>query len=154
MKRLLLLLFVFVNFLTFGQMPETSDSIYWVPKYCDTSETIDDALNQWIWSGNVGNCIQPSPDLVAAVWPNMWLLDTYECCCQVASLPGSNSSWTGFEGSPCQEYLDSIGFYYTSINENITKELNGIYIDIYGKQHTSQPSGLSIMNSRKYFKIK
>ncbi len=90
------------------------------------------------------------------------LLDTYECCCQVASAPGSESAWNGFFGSNCQTYLDSIGFIYddpeyvnwTSIEENIINEFNGVYIDIYGRMYIEQPNGLSILNRKKYFKVK
>ena len=89
------------------------------------------------------------------------MTDTYECCCQVASLPGSENAWTGFFGSPCETYLDSIGFIYndpdyvnwTSLDEN-KLNLNGVYIDIYGRVYINQPDGLSILNRKKYFKVK
>jgi len=160
MKNLILILFTFLLTSAFAQPPVSADSIYWDVKYCDTGETSEDALTQWIWNGNIGDCIQPSPEFIAAVWPGMWLVDTYECCCQVASLPGSEAAWTGFMGSPCQTYLDSIGFVYndpdyinwTSLDE-IDLELDGIYIDIYGRQYIVPPMGLSIMNKKKYYRL-
>ena len=87
-------------------------------------------------------------------------IDTYECCCQVASLPGSESAWSGFFGSPCQSYLDSIGFVYndpniinwTSLDEDILLK-DGIYIDIYGRQYIIPPKGLSIMNGKTYIRL-
>ena len=159
MKHLFLL--VLSTSLLTAQIPETSDSIYYSPKYCDTAESTFEAhLTQWTWNGNVGDCIQPSPEFIAAVWPGMWLVDTYECCCQVASLPGSEAVWTGFMGSPCQTYLDSIGFVYddpkyinwTSLDEN--NILDGFYIDMYGIQHTIPPKGLSVKDKTKYIRLK
>ena len=167
MKKLLLL-FTIVNYFTFAQMPETADSIYWSTKFCDTAETIEDHLAQWTWNGNFADCMNPSEGLVNAFYDEesgevlLYLLDTYECCCQIASTPGSIGAWTFFYGSSCQEHLDSIGFIYddpkfvnwTSIKENNTKELDEVYIDIYGRRYHTQPDGLSIMNRRIYFKIK
>ena len=159
MKKLLLL-FIFINSILFAQQPESVDSIYWSAKYCNTAETIEDCTNSWMWNGNFSDCIQPSEAFCNATFPGVWVLDTYECCCQVASLPGSESAWTGFYKSPCQVYLDSIGFVYddpsiinwTSIDENDVR-LDGVYIDQYGRQHATPPKGLSIMNGKKYFKI-
>ena len=62
-------------------------------------------------------------------------------------MPGS---WTFFEGSPCEEYLDEIGF--TSLDES-DLELEGIYIDQFGRQYTIPPKGLSIMNKNKYYRF-
>ena len=59
---------------------------------------------------------------------------------------------TGFWESDCKDYLDSINFNYMSIKDDINI-LNGIYIDIYGIQHTTPPKGLSIMNKQKYFRL-
>ena len=150
MKKILLLALLAISSIGATQIPTDGDSIYYSPKYCNTAETAEDALTQWIWNGNVGDCIQPSPEFVAALWPGMWLLDTYECCCKVASTPGMESAWTAFEGSPCEEYLDLIGF--TLINES-DMELDGIYIDPFGIQYTMPPKGLSIMNKNKYYRF-
>ena len=163
MKNLLFLV-SFISLLTYGQMPETADSIYWSVKFCDTSETVEDCYEAYTYNANLG-CYMAGTygtGFCDALWPNVWLMDSYDCCCKVASLPGSESAWNGFYGSPCQVYLDSIGFIYddpkyvnwTSIDENTITILNGLYIDMYGKIHVDQPSGLSIMNKKVYFKIK
>jgi len=160
MKKLLLL-FTFISATLFAQPPLTADSIYWTPKYCDTTQSIEDCTNSWIFNGNVGDCIQPSIEFCTAVWPGMWMTDTYECCCQVASLPGSESSWNGFIGSPCQVYLDSIGFIYNDpeyvnwvfLEENILKLGDDIYIDIFGRIFKHAPSGLYIKHNKKYLKV-
>lgn len=161
MKKLLLL-FTFISTTLFAQPPLTADSIYWSGKYCNTAETIEDCTGSWIFSGNLDDCIQPSELFCEAIMPGAVIFDTYECCCQVASLPGSESAWNGFFGGPCQTYLDSIGFIYddpeyinwTSIDENTINKFNGIYIDIYGRMYVEQPNGLSILNRKKYFKVK
>jgi hypothetical protein len=167
MKNLILVLFTLLLTSAFAQMPNTADSVYWTPKYCNTAETAEDALDQWIWSGNpwILDCIQPSQLFVDAFTDengnvSLWLSDTYECCCQVASLPGSEAAWTGFFGSNCQTYLDSVGFIYddpnfvnwTSIDEDML-ELNDIYIDPFGRQYTIPPKGLSVMNKKKYYRL-
>ena len=152
MKNLILVLLTFLLTSAFAQPPLTSDSIYWAGKYCNTAETIEEALNQWIWNGNLLDCIQPPQGMLDALWPALWLTDTYECCCQVASLPGSNAAMTGFWNSSCQEYLDSINFYYMTVNENDI-DLNGIYIDQFGRQYTTPPKGLSVMNKKKYYRL-
>ena len=62
--------------------------------------------------------------------------------------------------SDCPAYLDSIGFIYddpkyinwTSIDENEII-LEGIYIDMYGRQYIAPPKGLSIMNKQTYFRL-
>ena len=144
-------------------MPETADSVYWSTKYCDTAETFEEHLTQWTWNGNALDCIQPSEAFANAFYNektgevSLYLLDSYECCCQVASTPGSIGAWTFFYDSPCQAYLDSIGFIYddpdyinwTSLNESDI-ELDGIYIDMYGIQHTIPPNALmgSQLNAR------
>ena len=161
MKNLFLVLFTLLLTLAFSQPPITADSIYWSAKYCSTAETIEDCTNSWLWNGNWDDCIQPSEQFCITAFPGMWLTDSYECCCQVASLPGSEASWTGFFGSNCQSYLDSIGFVYnnpdyvnwTSLDENEIK-LDGIYIDMYGRQYIMPPKGLSIMNRQTYFRLK
>ena len=150
MKKLLILLLFSTNI--FAQIPETEDSIYWSGNYCDTAETIEEALNQWIWNSDVNDCIQPNLKDIENLWIALWLSDTYECCCEIASLPGSNGAMTGFWESDCKDYLDSINFNYMSINDDINI-LNGIYIDMYGIQHTTPPKGLSIMNKQKYFRL-
>ena len=90
----------------------------------------------------------------------LYLLDSYDCCCKVASLPGSEAVWNGFMKSDCPAYLDSIGFIYndpdyvnwTSLDE-MDLILDGIYIDIYGRQYITPPKGLSIMNRKKYYRL-
>ena len=160
MKNLFVVLFTLLLTSAFAQQPETADSIYWSAKYCNTAETIEDCTNSWMWNGNAEDCIQPSVLFCEATFPGVWILDTYECCCQVASLPGQENAWTGFFGSPCQSYLDSIGFVYddpniinwTSLDEDILLE-DGIYIDIYGRQYIIPPKGLSIMDGKTYIRL-
>ena len=162
MKKIIILLFVFINTLTFSQMPETADSIYWSSKYCNTSETVEDCYDAYTYNANIGCYVAGTygTGMCDALYPSIWLMDSYDCCCKVASLPGSLSTWNGFMGSSCQEYLDSIGFIYddpeyinwTSLDE-IDLELNGIYIDMHGIQHTIPPKGLSIMNKEKYIRF-
>ena len=41
----------------------------------------------------------------------------------------------------------------TNIEENIINEKNNIIFDIFGRQHTTQPKGLSIKNNKKYYKF-
>ena len=167
MKNLILVLFTLLLTSAFAQMPETADSVYWTPKYCDTAESTFEAhLVQWTWNGNVGDCIQPSEAMANAFYNEktgevgLWLVDTYQCCCEVASMPGSEAVWNFFTGSPCQAYLDSIGFIYndpdyvnwTSLDED-DLELNGIYIDMYGIYHTIPPKGLSVIDKTKYIRL-
>ena len=149
-KLLLLLLF---PFFVFSQIPETSDSIYWSGDYCDTAETTEEILNQWIWNNELKDCIQPDSSILNNLLPALWLTDTYECCCQVSSLPGSNAAMTGFWNSPCQKYLDNINFYYMTVNENNLNIRVGIYIDMYGRKNKKPPRGLSVTNKIKYFRL-
>ena len=166
MKKILLLALITISSIGLSQIPETADSIYWSVKYCDTAEnTLEAHLTQWTWNGNAMDCIQPSEAFASAFYDEetgqvlLYLLDSYECCCEVASTPGSIGAWTFFYGSLCQTYLDSIGFIYddpkyinwTSLGENI--KLDGVYIDMYGIQHTIPPKGLSIMNKQKYIRL-
>ena len=162
MKKLLLL-FTFINFLAFSQMPETADSIYWTPKYCNTSETLEDCYEAYTFNGNIGDCYIAGTYGTAMcdqLFPGIWLMDSYDCCCKVASLPGSEAVWTGFMDSDCPAYLDSIGFIYndpdyinwTSLDEDDLK-LNGIYIDMYGIYHTIPPKGLSVKDKTKYIRF-
>ena len=153
MKDLLFIILFSFSFNLFAQIPETEDSIYWSGDYCDTAETIEEALNQWIWNSDVNDCIQPNLKDIENLWIALWLSDTYECCCEIASLPGSNAAMTGFWESNCQDYLDNINFDYMSINDNVANKLDGIYIDIYGRKYNNQPDGLSIMNNKKYYKF-
>ena len=158
MKKLLLL-FTFINAIAFSQIPETSDSIYYSSKYCNSVEELEDCYEAWTWGPTMGDgtgdCYQAGyygPGMCDAVWPALWVVDTYECCCKVASTPGMEDAWTGFEGSPCELYLESIGFVSLKENEikNNTPEL---YIDMYGRVYESQPDGFSIINGNKQFKI-
>ena len=167
MKKILLLAIIAISSIGLSQMPETADSVYWSTKYCDTAEnTLEAHLTQWTWNGNAVDCIQPSEAFASAFYDEetgqvlLYLLDSYECCCEVASTPGSLGAWTFFYDSPCQTYLDSIGFVYddpkyinwTSLSE-MDLELEGIYIDMYGRQYTIPPKGLSIMNKNKYYRF-
>jgi len=152
MKNLSLILLTFLFTFAFTQIPETSDSIYWSGNYCDTAETVEEALNQWIWDADINDCTQPNLEDIEYLWIALWLSDEYECCCEIASLPGSNAAMTGFWESPCKEYLDGVGFYYMSTNEN-NINLDKIYIDQYGRQYTIPPKGLSVMNNKKYYRL-
>ena len=153
MNKLLFIILFSFSFNLFAQIPETEDSIYWSGNYCDTAETIEEALNQWIWSSDVNDCVQPNLKDIENLWIALWLSDTYECCCEIASLPGSNAAMTGFWESNCQDYLDNINFNYMSIDDNNINKLDVIYIDMYGIQHITPPKGLSIMNKQKYFRL-
>ena len=150
MKNLLFLV-LSTSLLSAQIIPETGDSIYYSPKYCDTSESIEDALDSWSFSGNTQDCFNPSQAMLDALWPLLQIYDSYDCCCKVASTPGLPGAFTGFEGGACESYLDGIGF--TSIYENKLHQLNGIYIDMFGRQYTIQPKGFSIMNGNKYIKL-
>ncbi len=167
MKKILLLAIIAISSIGASQIPETADSVYWSVKYCDSAEnTLEAHMNQWTWNGNIGDCIQPSEPFATAYYNEktgevaLYLLDSYECCCEVASTPGSIGAWTFFYDSPCQAYLDSIGFVYddpdyvnwTSLGEGDI-ELDGIYIDPFGRQYTIPPLGLSIMNKNKYYRF-
>ena len=164
--KTLLNLVLFISLLTYSQIPETADSIYWSTKYCNTAETFEEHLTQWVWNGNLINCVQPSEQFANAFYDeetgevDLYLLDSYDCCCKVASTPGVVGAWTFFYGSPCQTYLDSIGFIYDDpgyVNsvmlDEIDLELNGIYIDMYGRYHTIPPKGVSIMNRKTYIRF-
>jgi hypothetical protein len=150
MKKVLLLALLAMCSIGATQIPETGDSIYYSPKFCDTSESIEDALDSWTWNGNTEDCINPPEGMLNALWPGLVIYDSYDCCCKVASTPGMPGAWTGFEGSPCEEYLDGIGF--TSIDENHI-DLDGLYIDMYGVQHIQPPKGLSVKNKIKYLRL-
>ena len=170
MKKFLFLVLLAIVSISFGQRPNLSglydngtpwpDGDPGSPEYCSTAETIEDCTNSWVWNSNFQDCIQPGYEFCEALFGTVWILDTWECCCQVASLPGSEAVWTGFMESSCPAYLDSIGFIYddpdyinwTSLNESDI-ELDGIYIDMYGIQHTIPPKGLSIMNKQKYMRL-
>ncbi len=151
MKQLLfLVLFTFLSISSAQIIPETSDSIYYSPKYCDTSESIEDALDSWSFSGNTQDCFNPSQAMLDALWPGLQIYDSYDCCCKVASTPGLPGAYNGFEGGACETYLDGINFM--SISESDIK-LDGIYIDMFGRQYTIPPKGLSIMNNKKYYRL-
>ena len=60
MNKLLFIILFSFSFNLFAQIPETEDSIYWSGDYCDTAETIEEALYQWIWSSDVNDCVQPN----------------------------------------------------------------------------------------------
>tara|TARA_R110002020_G_scaffold34579_5_gene105040 strand:+ start:665 stop:1123 length:459 start_codon:yes stop_codon:yes gene_type:complete len=150
--RILIPILLITSFV-FGQVPETGDSIYWSAKYCDTSQSVEDCSNSWVWHAGIGDCIQPSIEFCTAVWPGIWITDTYECCCQVAALPGSDSSWTSFFGSPCQEYLDSINFHYLTLGEYMYKRIKGVYVDVFGRMFNDPPKGMYIKDGVKYLKV-
>ena len=161
MKNLSILV-LFASILTYGQMPETADSIYWTPKFCNTSETVEDCYEAYTYNANIG-CYMAGTygtEMCDALFPEIWLFDSYDCCCKVASLPGAPGVWNGFMNTDCPAYLDSIGFIYndpeyinwTSLDE-IGLELDGIYIDMYGRHYTIPPKGLSIMNRKTYYRF-
>tara|TARA_R110001592_G_scaffold289970_1_gene559092 strand:- start:5 stop:490 length:486 start_codon:yes stop_codon:yes gene_type:complete len=131
-------------------IPQTGDSIYYSPKYCDTSESIEDALDSWAFSGNIQDCFNPSQAMLDALWPGVMIFDSYDCCCKVASTPGLPGAFTGFEGGDCESYLDGIGF--VSIEEHTIVE-SGLYVDIFGRSHTTVPDGISVKNGIKYYKL-
>ena len=170
MKTLFLVLFT--SLLTFSQNDypwniENFELIDWfyAGKYCDTVDstaTIEEYMTQWIWNGNLDDCIQPSQQFIEAFYDedgnvDLWLLDSYECCCQVASTPGSTSvGWTGFGGSACESYLISINWDPVSTVLSVTEEeieFEGLYIDMFGRQYIVPPKGLSIMNKTKYYRL-
>jgi len=150
MKKILLLALIAICSIGATQIPETSDSIYYSPKYCNTADSIEDALDSWAFNGQTQDCFNPSIGMLNALWPNLDIHDSYDCCCKVASTPGLPGAYNGFEGGACETYLDGIGFVL--INENNLK-LDGIYIDMFGIQYTTPPKGLSIMNRKKYYRL-
>ena len=150
MKKLLLLALLAICSIGATQIPETSDSIYYSPKYCNTADSIEDALDSWAFNGQTQDCFNPSIGMLNALWPNLDIHDSYDCCCKVASTPGLPGAYNGFEGGACETYLDGIGFVL--INENNLK-LDGMYIDMFGIQYTTPPKGLSIMNRKKYYRF-
>ena len=150
MKKILLLALIAICSIGATQIPETSDSIYYSPKYCNTADSIEDALDSWAFNGQTQDCFNPSIGMLNALWPNLDIHDSYDCCCKVASTPGLPGAYNGFEGGACETYLDGIGFVL--INENNLK-LDGIYIDMFGIQYTTPPKGLSIMNRKKYYRF-
>ena len=162
MKNLFLVLFTLLLTSAFAQMPETADSIYWSTKFCDTSETVEDCYESYTYNANLGCYMAGTYGTLMCdqLYPGIWLFDSYDCCCKVASLPGSEAVWTGFMDSDCPAYLDSIGFIYndpdyvnwTSIDED-DLELKGIYIDMYGIYHTIPPKGLSVKDKNKYIRL-
>ena len=158
MKQLLfLVLFTFLSTLSAQILPETGDSIYYNPKYCNTASTIEDALTSWSFSGNTQDCFNPSEAMLNAIWPQLVVHDTYDCCCKVASTPGLPGAYNGFEGGACEAYLDSLGWSgfedSLGMNEDMINQWKGIYIDPFGRQYTVPPIGLSIMNKQKYYRF-
>ena len=162
MKNLFLVLFTLLLTSAFAQVPNTADSIYWSVKFCDTSETVEDCYeSSYTYNSNLGCYLAGTygPGMCEALWPAIWIFDSYDCCCKVASLPGSEAVWNGFMDSDCPAYLDSIGFIYndpdfvnwTSLDENDI--LDGFYIDMYGIQYTTPPKGLSVKDKIKYIRL-
>jgi len=162
MKKILLLALIAISSIGLSQMPETADSIYWSVKFCNTSETVEDCYEAYTYNANLGCYLAGTygTNMCDALWPSIWLFDSFDCCCKVASLPGSEAVWNNFMNTDCPAYLDSIGFVYddpeyvnwTSLSE-MDLELEGIYIDMYGRQYTIPPKGLSIMNKNKYYRF-
>ena len=151
MKKLLYILLAITATVSSQILPTNGDSIYYSPKYCDTAGTIEDALNSWAFSGSIQDCFNPSIGMLNALWPNIAIFDTYDCCCKVASTPSLQGSWNGYVGSTCEEYLNSINFL--SVTEyGGYKKVDGIYYDIYGRSYKTIPKGVSFMNYNKYFK--
>ena len=162
MKNLLLVLFTLLLTSAFAQVPNTADSIYWAVKFCDTSETVEDCYESYTYNANLG-CYMAGTygtNMCDALWPAIWIFDSYDCCCKVASLPGSEGVWTGFMDSDCPAYLDSIGFIYndpdfvnwTSLDV-LDLGLKGIYIDMYGRLYITPPKGLSVKDKQKYIRF-
>ena len=93
MKKILLLTLIAISSIGLSQMPETADSIYWSVKFCDTSETVEDCYEAYTYNANLG-CYMAGTygtNMCDALWPSIWLFDSYDCCCKVASLPGSEA---------------------------------------------------------------
>lgn len=158
MKRLLLLALIAISSIGATQiLPETGDSIYYSPKYCDTAGSVEEAMSSWAFSATMQDCFNPSQAMLDALWPLLVVKDTYDCCCKVASTPGLPSSWTGFEGSICESYLDSLGWSgfedNLRINEDMINQWKGIYFDMFGRQYLTQPKGFSIMEGQLYYKF-
>jgi hypothetical protein len=140
-----------ISTISIGQiLPTNADSIYYSPKYCNTAGSIEEGLNSWFFNGNIGDCMNPSEGILNALWPDLVMFDSYDCCCKVASTPSLQGSWNGYVGSPCEEYLNSIEFL--SIEE-IVIEQNGTYYDMQGRAYKTIPRGVSFMNYNKYFKL-
>ena len=162
MKNLFLVLFTLLLTSAFAQMPNTADSVYWTPKYCNTSETVEDCYEAWTYNANIGCYVAGTygTEMCDQLYPEIWLMDSYDCCCKVASLPGAPGVWNGFMDSDCPAYLDSIGFIYndpnfvnwTSLDENDILN-NGFYIDMYGTYHIIPPKGLSVKDKTKYIRF-
>ena len=74
MKNLFLVLFTLLLTSAFAQMPETADSIYWTPKYCDTSETVEDCYEAWTYNANIGCYIAGTygTGMCDQLWPSIW----------------------------------------------------------------------------------
>ena len=151
MKKLLYILLAITATVSSQILPTNGDSIYYSPKYCDTAGTIEDALNSWAFSGSIQDCFNPSIGMLNALWPNIAIFDTYDCCCKVASTPSLQGSWNGYVGSTCEEYLNSINFLSVTEYEGY-KKVDGVYYDIYGRPYKTIPKGVSFMNYNKYFK--
>ena len=140
-----------ISTISIGQIiPTDGDSIYYSPKYCDTAGSVEEAMSSWAFSATMQDCFNPSEGMLNALWPALVVKDTYDCCCKVASTPGLPSSWTGFEGSACEEYLNSIDFLHI---EEMQIEQNGVYYDMQGRAYKTIPRGVSFMNYNKYFKL-
>ena len=168
----IIILTLFTTLFTFGQdvLPWNTQnfglySYYMDDKWCDSTDStsvVEDYLVQWIYNGNIDDCLQPSEGFIEAWWTEgedvpLILHDTYDCCCKDASTPGHTSvGYTGFSGSACEEYLISIDWnpmsQMLSIDEGI-KENKGVYIDMFGRRYSTPPKGLSIMNNQKYLRL-
>jgi len=158
MKKILLLALIAICSIGATQiLPETGDSIYYNPKYCNTASTIEDALTSWSFSGNTQDCYNPSEAMLNAIWPGLVVHDTYDCCCKVASTPGLPGGLNGYEGGACEAYLDSLGWSgfedNLGINENMINQWKGIYFDMFGRQYLTQPKGFSIIEGQLYYKF-
>ena len=158
MKRILLLALIAIYSIGTAQLPETGDSIYYSPKFCDSADSIEDALDSWAFSAAIQDCFNPSIEMLNALWPNLVVKDTYDCCCKVASSPGLPGAWNGFPGSACESYLDSLGWSSFEdnlrINEDMINQWKGIYFDMMGRQYLIQPKGFSIMEGQSYYRFK
>ena len=168
----IIILTLFTTLFAFGQdvLPwntqNTGVYLYYIDaKWCDSTDStsvVEDYLVQWIYNGNIDDCLQPSEGFIEAWWTEgedvpLVLHDTYDCCCKDASTPGHTSvGYPGFGGSACEEYLISIDWdpisQMLSIDEQI-RENKGMYIDMFGRRYITPPRGLSIMNNQKYLRL-
>tara|TARA_R100001443_G_scaffold104862_1_gene113659 strand:+ start:377 stop:889 length:513 start_codon:yes stop_codon:yes gene_type:complete len=164
--------FLFITLFSFGQevflwnIGDPDIYLHYIDeKWCDSTDstsTVADYMTQWIYNGNIDDCLQPSEGFIEAWWTEgedvpLVLHDSYDCCCKDASTPGHASvGYTGFGGSACEDYLISIN--WNPFSEMLSKskeqeQIGELYIDTFGRQHIVPPKGLSIKDGQKYFRL-